>query len=65
MGSAHGMMRPQECKPREIEVPDPSYLPNPKELRPGLRLKESFEEAIKALVAPVRIGRVTPRKRSS
>ena len=49
-------------KPREVEVPDPAFQPSAEELRKDLRLKGTFEDAIKALVAPVRIRRVMPRK---
>ena len=58
-------MKQREREPREVEVPDPSYQPNAEELRQDLRLQGTFEDAIKALVAPVRIRRVMPRKRSS
>ena len=58
-------MKPREREPREVEVPDSSYQPNAEELRQDLRLQGTFEDAIKALVAPVRIRRVMPRKRSS
>jgi hypothetical protein len=57
-------MKQPERKLREVEVPDPSYQPNAAELRQDLRQKGTFEEAIKALVAPVRIRRVMPRKSS-
>ena len=52
-------------KPRMIEVPDPSYQPSRAELRADLRLKGTFEDAIKALVRPVRVRKVMPRKRKS
>ena len=40
-----------------IEVPHPSYQPTAKELREDLRLKGTFEDAVKALVRPVKIRR--------
>ena len=55
-------MKQPERKFREVEEPDPSCQPNAAELRQDLRLKGTFEEAIMALVAPVRIRRVMPRK---
>ena len=64
IGLAPSGMKQPERKLREVEVPDPSYQPNAAELRQDLRQKGTFEEAIKALVAPVRIRRVMPRKSS-
>ena len=48
--------------PREVEVPHPSYQPTVKELREDLRLKGQFEDAVKALVSPVRMRQVMPPK---
>ena len=48
-------------KPREIRLPHNSYQPSAAELRADLRLKGTFEDAIKALVRPVQV----PRKRKS
>ena len=56
-------MKQQERKPRDVEVPDPSCQPTAEELRQDLRLKGTFEDAIKALRRPARILRVMPRKR--
>ena len=48
--------------PKEVVVPHRDYQPNAKELQEDLRLKGTFEEAIKALVRPVKIRQVMPRK---
>ena len=45
-------------EPREAKVPHPSYQPTAKELSEDLRLKGTFEDAIKALVRPVRVRKV-------
>ena len=49
--------------PRTVDVPHPSYQPTAKELREDLRLKGTFEDAVKALVRPVRVRQVMPPKR--
>ena len=45
-----------------LHVPHPSYQPSAKELRDDLRLKGQFEDAVKALVSPVRVRQVMPPK---
>jgi len=50
-------------KPREVEIIHPSYQPSAAELREDLRIDATFEEAVKALVKPVRIQYVLPKKR--
>ena len=45
-----------------ILVKPHSYQPTAKELREDLRLKGTFEDAIKALVRPVRVRQVMPPK---
>ena len=45
-----------------VRVPHPSYQPTAKELREDLRLKGRFEDAVKALVSPVRVRQVMPLK---
>ena len=47
-------------KPPIVEVPHTDYQPTAKELREDLRLKGTFEDAIKALVRPVRVRQVMP-----
>ena len=45
-----------------VSVPHPSYQPTAKELGEDLRLKGQFEDAVKALVRPVRVRQVMPPK---
>ena len=45
-----------------LRVPHPSYQPTAQELREDLRLKGRFEDAVKALVRPVRVRQVMPPK---
>ena len=45
-----------------VRVPNPSYQPSAQELRDDLRLKGQFEDAVKALVRPVRVRQVMPPK---
>ena len=49
-------------KKKIVEVPHPSYQPNAKELKEDLRLKGTFQDVIKALLRPVRLRRVTPKR---
>ena len=56
-------MKRDSGKNPTIEVPHRTYQPTAKELRDDLRLKGTFEEAIKALVRPVRVRQVMPAKR--
>ena len=51
-----------KSKPRPVEVPHPSYQPTAKELREDLRLKGTFEDAVKALLSPVRVRKVMPKR---
>ena len=48
--------------PPTVQVPHPSYQPTATELREDLRLKGRFEDAVKALVRPVRVLKVMPPK---
>ena len=43
-------MNKSKLEPRPIEVPDRTYQPSRKELGEDLRLKGTFEDAMKALV---------------
>ena len=54
---------PVKSKPREVVIPHHAYQPSHAELRSDLRIEGTFEEAIKALVRPVRVRKVMPRKR--
>jgi hypothetical protein len=49
-------------KSDEVEIVHPSYQPTAKELRKDLRLKGTFEDAVKALVRPVTMRKVIPPK---
>lgn len=53
----------KQAKPRTVEMTDRSYQPSRAELRDDLRLKGTFEEAMKALVHPVKVRKVMPAKR--
>ena len=53
---------PKNPRSREVEVPHPSYQPNARELKEDLRLKGTFEDAVKALVRPVRVRKVMPKR---
>ena len=48
--------------PSTVQVIHPSYQPSAQELRDDLRLKGQFEDAVKALVRPVRVRQVMPPK---
>ena len=54
--------KPPGTDPPIVRVPHPSYQPNAQELREDLRLKGQFEDAVKALVRPVRVRQVMPQK---
>ena len=56
----YGDAIPEE--PREVNIPDPSYQPSAKELSEDLRLKGTFEDGIKALLRPVKIRKVMPKR---
>ena len=42
-------------RPREVEIAHPSYQPSKAELEADMRVNASFEEAVDALVKPVRM----------
>lgn len=46
----------------EVEVPHQSYQPSKAELEADTRIKGTFTQAILALVRPVRIRRVMPKR---
>ena len=50
------------AKRREVEVPHPSYQPNARELKEDLRLKGTFQDAMKALIRPVKLLKVMPKR---
>ena len=51
-----------DLQKEEVEVPHPSYQPTAQELREDLRLKGTFEGGIKALLRPVRVRKVMPKR---
>ena len=56
-------MNPKRPAPREVEVVHPSYQPSKAELEADTRVDATFEEAVQALVRPVRIRYVPRPKR--
>ena len=52
----------QSSEPAEVDIVHPSYQPTAQELREDLRLKGTFEDAVKALVRPVCVRKVMPPK---
>ena len=47
---------------RTVDVVDPSYQPSRSELREDLRVDATFEELAKAVVQPVKLRHVKPKK---
>ena len=56
------MSEPKKPELPIVEVPHTDYQPTARELREDLRLKGTFEDAVKALVRPVRVRQVMPPK---
>ena len=50
-------------EPRIIELPHHSYQPSVAELNEDIRVDTSFEELVNAVLQPVKIRYVMPRKR--
>ena len=50
-------------KLRVVEIPDQSYQPSVKELNADIRVPGTFEDAVKALVSPVKVRRIPMAKR--
>ena len=48
--------------PPVVDLPEETYQPSVAESREPIRLPGTFEDAIKALVSPVRIRRIPTRK---
>ena len=48
--------------PPVVELPEENYKPRVAELREPIRLPGMFEDAIKALVSPVKVRRTPMRK---
>ena len=58
------MSNPTPAKPREVELVHPSYQPSKAELAEDLRVDATFEEAVQALVRPVKVCYVKhPRRK--
>lgn len=51
-------------KPKTVSIADSSFQPSREQLREDRRVNATFQEAIKALLRPVLVKRVIPRKRS-
>ena len=49
--------------PREVEIVHPDYQPSTAELEADTRVDATFEEAVQALVSPVRINYIQRPKR--
>lgn len=56
-------MNPKRTATPEVEVVHPSYQPSKAELEADTRVDATFEEAVQALVRPVRVRYISrPRK---
>ena len=55
--------RAKPAEPPVIELVHPSYQPSKAELEEDLRVDESFEEAVQALVRPVKVRYIKYPKR--
>ena len=60
----HPESRSEQPLPREVEIVRPDYQPSKAELEADTRVDATFEEAVQALVQPVRI-RFIKRPQSS
>ena len=49
------MKEKKPLNPREVKIVHPSYQPSRAELREDLRIPATFDQAIKALVSPVKV----------
>ena len=59
----HPESRSEQPSPREVEIVRPDYQPSKAELDADTRVDATFEEAIHALVSPVRIRYIPRPKR--
>ena len=55
--------REKPAEPPVVKLVHPSYQPSKAELEEDLRVEESFDEAVQALVRPVRVRYVRPTGR--
>ena len=56
--------KPKQPQTRTVDVVDPSYQPSRSELREDLRVDATFKELSKAVVQPVKVRYVKPKKGS-
>ena len=56
-------MNPKRPVPREVEIVRHGYQPSKAELEADTRVDATFEEAVQALVRPVRIRYISRPKR--
>ena len=49
------MSNAKHPKPQEVELAHPSYQPSKAELEEDLRVDATFDEAVQALVRPVKV----------
>ncbi len=56
--------KPKQPQARTVDVVNPSYQPSRAELREDLRVDATFEELSKAVVQPVKVRHVNPKKGS-
>ncbi len=54
--------KPKQPQTRTVDVVDPSYQPSRSELREDLRVDGTFRELGKAVVQPVKVRYVKPKK---
>ena len=58
------MSNAKHPEPREVELVHPSYQPSKAELEEDLRVDATFDEAVQALVRPVKVRYVKrPRRK--
>ena len=55
--------QPDKPEPRIVELPHYTYQPSVAELNEDMRVDATFAELVKAVLQPVKIRYVTPRKR--
>ena len=55
--------KPKQPPTRTVDVVNPSYQPNREQLREDLRVDATFKQLSKAVVQPVKVRYVKPKKR--
>ena len=58
------MSNAKQPEPQEVELVHPSYQPSKAELEEDLRVDATFDEAVQALVRPVKVRYVKYPKRN-